>query len=404
MIKISPSPFLANPLYLVFNEVLGKIYHHLEPSEKGAKNAANNTKGPGGEARLGVAICPLLKLAITLRMLAGGSYLDIAFGYEVGSTSVYYSFWQVLKAINTEYDNIQFPFDDEARLRDLEKTFTDISGKKRDEFVFPGTVAAGDGVVFRMLKPVWEDVDGAFSNYYVRKGFYAMNMQAFVDGKCRFLNISMIACSSSHDSTAYTFCGMSRVIKEGKLPLWAHVVLDEAYMCDVQELSPWRARQMQGCTPAKKAQRDAFNYFLSLHRQVVERAFGILVARWGIFWRALRFSIAGNSLVIVVCCKLHNLCVDAYGASSTINTEAEDTVHKRGNAGPADVTVLMTDAGNLVPGKHHVGSTRDRLTEHLSSLDKLRPDHSLNARFKRVQNTMCHVCFKNGECACRFFK
>ena len=32
---------------------------------------------------------PVIQLVITLRMLAGGSYLDIAFGYDVGLSSVY---------------------------------------------------------------------------------------------------------------------------------------------------------------------------------------------------------------------------------------------------------------------------------------------------------------------------
>jgi hypothetical protein len=56
-------------------------------------------------------------------------------------------------------------------------------------------------------------------------------------------------------------------IKTGKLPA---LVVDEAYRCSQQEKG----------LPADK---DAFNYFLSRQRQVIERAFGILVQRFGIF-------------------------------------------------------------------------------------------------------------------------
>jgi hypothetical protein len=56
--------------------------------------------------------------------------------------------------------------------------------------------------------------------------------------------------------------------------------------------------------------KDSFNYWLSHSRQAVERAFGILTQRWGIFWRMFRFSFDRWPLVVLVCMKLHNLCLD----------------------------------------------------------------------------------------------
>ena len=74
---------------------------------------------------------------------------------------------------------------------------------------------------------------------------------------------------------------LSHAIKNGKLASDYHIVLDDAYSCTDQELTPWKGR-------ALPPDKDAFNYYLSLHRQVVERAFGLLIQRWGIFWRPLR--------------------------------------------------------------------------------------------------------------------
>ena len=68
------------------------------------------------------------------------------------------------------------------------------------------------------------------------------------------------------------------------------MVLDEAYPCTEQEMSPWKGRNL----PPEK---DAFNYYSSLNRQVIERAFGILVQRWGIFWRPLRVSMHNRGVV-----------------------------------------------------------------------------------------------------------
>lgn len=54
---------------------------------------------------------------------------------------------------------------------------------------------------------------------------------------------------------------MANLIRTGGLPQQFHMVMDEAYPCSGQELSPWKGRTL---TPAQ----DNFNYFLSLHRQV----------------------------------------------------------------------------------------------------------------------------------------
>lgn len=50
----------------------------------------------------------------------------------------------------------------------LESTFVKYSNG-----MFPGTVAAGDGVVFRMQKPLLDQVGGNVTSFYTRKGYYA---------------------------------------------------------------------------------------------------------------------------------------------------------------------------------------------------------------------------------------
>ena len=165
------------------------------------------------ELSSGSPIPTILKLAATLRFLAGGSYLDIAFGYEVHESSVYVVVWEVLEAINKRIDNIKFPYGDEVKLRDLEQSFW-----KFNRGLFPGTVAAGDGIVFRIWRPPAYAVDGNVTSFFNRKGFYGFGMQGFCDGDCKFVHISMKTCSSTHDSTAYIVSGMSKVIEQGLLP------------------------------------------------------------------------------------------------------------------------------------------------------------------------------------------
>jgi hypothetical protein len=56
--------------------------------------------------------------------------------------------------------------------------------------------------------------------------------------------------------------------------------------------------------------KDSFNYWLSHSHQAVERAFGMLTQRWGIFWCPFHFSFGCWMLVIMCCIKLHKICVD----------------------------------------------------------------------------------------------
>jgi DDE superfamily endonuclease len=253
---------------------------------------------------LSTSVPVIVKLAVTLRFLAGGIYLDLCFGYDLDENNIHALIFDTLTAIDecTDpwLDNIVFPASKEG-LERLEAGFNKLS-----RFRFRGTVAAGDGVVFRMHKPLTEQVDGDVVSWYTRKGYYAYGLQAFCDSMCKFLFISSKLCSSCHDSAMYAVSALSIFIKSGKLLPGYHVVLDDAYPCHMQELSPHKGKQLS-------VEKDAFNYYLSLHRQCIERAFGLLVQRWGIFWRPLRVSMEHRAMVVRVCCKLHNICIDRFG-------------------------------------------------------------------------------------------
>jgi hypothetical protein len=120
---------------------------------------------------------------------------------------------------------------------------------------------------------------------------------------------------------------------------------------------------------------------LSLHRQVVERAFGILVQRWGVFWRPLRVKFDKIPLLIRVCCKLHNFCIDRFGVGESITIA-------RGDAQIGDnASFALTDGtGGLGRGRRsdlEVSSNRDTIVARLRTMGFIRPAHS---RYSRVNN------------------
>ena len=74
MYRLSPSSF---------NKVLSIIEPQLLPIKKTAK----------------YFVPPLIKLCLGLRVLAGGSYLDLSVGYDVPHNSVHHYAWLALDAI-----------------------------------------------------------------------------------------------------------------------------------------------------------------------------------------------------------------------------------------------------------------------------------------------------------------
>ena len=82
-----------------------------------------------------------------------------------------------------------------------------------------------------------------------------------------------------------------------------NAVGDDAFVTRGHILTPYVGHSL---TP----QEDAFNYYVSLQRQVVERTFGIWKRKWGIYWRTLCVSEQHVKLVIEVTARLHNFCID----------------------------------------------------------------------------------------------
>ncbi len=95
-------------------------------------------------------------------------------------------------------------------------------------------------------------------------------MQCACDSNCKILSISSILTSSSHDSNGYEHSAFSDVIRNNLLPAKYNIVMDSAYICGDQELTPWAARPKRQAfeDESERIARDAFNYLLSRQRQV----------------------------------------------------------------------------------------------------------------------------------------
>jgi hypothetical protein len=125
-------------------------------------------------------ICGEIKLAITLRMLAGGSYLDLGLIFGTVFLYPYAIFCQDIfewicddKLVNISGINY---CKDEERMNAVARDFADGSNH-----VFSGCIGAVDGWIVKIRKP-WKS-DGVLNSksFYSQKGFYGLGVQAIAN-------------------------------------------------------------------------------------------------------------------------------------------------------------------------------------------------------------------------------
>lgn len=276
-----------------------------------------------------------IKLAITLRILAGASYLDLVW-YGVQVDSVHPIFLFTLRLLDKILPNEEiFNFDPAQAnfAEEVNKMASEWSSiRKRGHDCFKGTVMTGDGLVVSITAPTESDRRGldlaAFRN---RKDCYAINVQAFCDAYCRFRYFEVSWPGSTDDITAYKQTDLYRWFTQKLIYECFHMVLDEAYGSIIggnQHFTKSQLRSASGKSALMYQQMKTFHNFLSSQRITIERAsLGIVrPCKWGILWRPLEFDLDTNTLILTVCAKLHNVAINRWikcGVKADLFAEAE---------------------------------------------------------------------------------
>jgi hypothetical protein len=150
-----------------------------------------------------------------------------------------------------------------------------------------GTLYAGDGLAIEIEQPSVKDLRGrSISVFRIRKGFWGLIWQGFCDAYTRFAVFDVKWPGGTNDIVAYPMTELYRKATSGHFPVWAIFVLDEAYSSyDGMHLTPFSIHQLRrakASNPLLYFKMIAFFNVLSSQRITIERAFGILVRRWGI--------------------------------------------------------------------------------------------------------------------------
>jgi DDE superfamily endonuclease len=298
-------------------------------------------------ARTNQTVASEIKVAVAIRMLAGGSYLDIGPLFDVSIGHLYYI---LNKFIEWILKTLEFPL--AAFLR--ERNWVELRARsdafaEKSNGVFYGTFGALDGLAVRIRSPTLKEVSDP-GNYYCRKGFYALNVQAICDKAKRFLWCYPSNKGSTHDSAAFAASRLYDLLCEMAPELFElgfFIVGDSAYNLSSFLLTPYDSDDLKDDPHHAK---DAFNYHLSSCRILIECAFGELVMRWGILWRTLAFELKKCGKIIQVCMLLHNFIVE--------NRENDGEFFRDFNIRMDNVQAQLTRTTGEIPrpllGKSHV--------------------------------------------------
>lgn len=201
---------------------------------------------------------------------------------------------------------IQFPTADR---------FAELTTDYEHRFGLPQCVGAVDGTHIPIIAP--QDYPG---DYFNRKQFHSIILQAIVDCKGRFWNVNAGRPGSLHDSRVLRlstvwelansrnhFSCHSRDISG--VDVGYYIVGDSAY-----PLKNWLMKPFPD-TGKLTAEQQNYNRKLGRGRVVVENAFGRLKGRWRCLMKRNDCDLSLVKSMVLACCALHNLC-EVHGESN----------------------------------------------------------------------------------------
>ena len=257
-----------------------------------------------------------VKVAISLRLLAGASYLDMFLWFNINPEHITSIFRHVVSDwfCNDGVMKIDFyktVLQDQQNRNEIRRNFS-----TRSAGILDGCIGALDGWLVRISCPTVREVNNP-GKYFSRKGFYAINVQAIVDKK-RILWRYIGEKGCSHDSSVFKGSSLGTHLMSIRNEIHRaglYLVGDSAYSIRGFLLTPYENAQ-------PNSREDAFNYFLSNQRIYVECAFGEIDRRWGIFWKRLEGNLTNHKDTIDACLRLHNYIINYREKHGTVNADS----------------------------------------------------------------------------------
>ena len=275
-------------------------------------------------------ICTKLRLSAAIRFFAGAEVWDLMSSHGIGRSTIYDSIWKVVDSVNESTD-LSFnennsPFPTMSEQEEIAAGFGEKS-----QAGFTNVVGAIDGMlVWTVCPPLkWcREKSKSQENFHCwRKEKYGLVMLAICDHRTKFrwLDISEPGRMSDYASWIKTELAsqLDDVQLRAQILLAGHTIIgDNAFVKKMYMAVPFPGTGIG-------ISKDSYNFYLSQLRITIERAFGILVHRWGILRKPLNVHIGRVSALVTCLCRLHNFCIDAgLPALSRTSNVDERSIHR----------------------------------------------------------------------------
>ena len=179
-------------------------------------------------------------------------------------------------------------------------------------------------------------------DYFNRKGFYSIVLQAVIDHNKKFLDICVGWSGSTHDSRILTNSSLyNKFNNQNNLVPY----FDNKYILGDGEYPNlgWLIIPYKDIGRGLTQKQTYFNRKHSQTRIKVEQAFGLLKSRWRCLSHNLEVSFEIVSHIITACCILHNICKERHDF-----LPLEEQYHDTGTDISNETSNIETTEGNAV--------------------------------------------------------
>lgn len=262
----------------------------------------------------------------------GYRMMEATLGFSQGSLFNFTN--RFLQAVNDKLGHLVSWPSTEDEFRDVKQNFEYPDPKDRTIRRLPGVIGAVDGKLVVIHRP--KDTS---ESYRDRKSNLSVNLTAVVTSDCKFSYVYTGQSGRCHDAHVFNVSDLSTMLEDPQRYFIddAYLLGDSAYPLSYHVITPYS--QLESNVDPEKAR---FNAKFSAMRQVVERAFGILVKRWRFLWKYV-FILDPLRLIqiINVSCILHNFCINA---KDIIDITEEEIVELALESSSREGTVFSTNS------------------------------------------------------------
>ena len=219
--------------------------------------------------------------------------------HGLAESTTYRIFKKVVKAIN-KHPALKIEFDTSADSLTMK---ADNFNKLGDHDLFQYCVGAIDGLAIKTRTPNRELYKNTARFMSGSKKMVCINMQAVCQSDLQFVAVTCKHVGCTNDAIAFETSSLKTVCQS--LPFPYHWIGDNAYTLTESMIVPFPGQNLHKTQPYL----EAFNFYQSQLRITIECAFGVLVRRWGILWKAMEYGLDFQFQIVHACCRLHNFCI-----------------------------------------------------------------------------------------------